>query len=132
MKTPAKSAQNILTLIQTAFEFATREDVQDVAKQLHSFIQNWAEASQQVETVTYNEVIEYFVKQRPNDNRIVKGALMSAPQKNAVKLTWLFLDEQNEAVLKPNRSPYGKQVIAKTIDDDLTDFFDGRSLIIFE
>ena len=82
--------------------------------------------------MTYNEVVEYFVKSHPNNDQIVKGALMIEEHSPGKKLTFLFLDANNEPVLHNGRSPYGKTVIAKGIDEALVDFSEGRSVIIFE
>lgn len=118
-------------------DFLEHSDVQASAKKLLTIIQNIRVEAQQAQVqkndvVTYNEVVEYFVKHRPDNERVVKGALLMQEDPFGKKLTFVFLDASNEPVLRDGKSPYGRIVITKTIDEALIDFSEGRSVIIFE
>jgi hypothetical protein len=123
--------------IKQFVEFLEHPDVQASAKKLFTMIKTMRAEAQQVqvqkaEVVTYNEVVEYFVKNRPDNERVVKGALLIQEDPIGKKLTFVFLDASNEPVLRDGKSPYGKTVITQAIDEALLDFSEGRSLIIFE
>ena len=125
-------AGKLARIIKHIYHFLSHEDVQTVGKHLYGLMQNWHLQASTVDVITYDEVIEYFVKNRPSDEWVAKGALMVEPQQNEMKLTWIFLDSNNDPVSKPNGSVYGKQVTTRAIDADLREFLDDRSLIIFE
>ena len=101
-------------------------------KKIPVLLQGFRTQPQAADIVTYNEVVEYFVKSQPDSNQIVKGALMMEEHSSGKKLTFLFLNANNEPVLRNGKSPYGKTVITNAIDEALLDFSEGRSLIIFE
>lgn len=118
-------------------EFLEHPDVQASAKKGWTLLQNLRAEAQQpriekTEVVTYNEVVEYFVKRRPDNEQIVKGALLMQEDPGGKKLTFVFLDAENEPVLHKSKSPFGKTVITQAIDEALSDFSEGRTLIIFE
>lgn len=117
---------------ETAIEFLQREDVQASLKKIPGIIKGLRTQPQVADIVTYTEVVEYFIKSRPNSDQIVKGALMTEEHSSGKRLTFLFLDANNEPVLHNGKSPYGKTVITNAIDEALVDFSEGRSVIVFE
>ena len=123
---------SFLKRAETLMDFLGREDVQALLKKIPGIVQSFPPPPQVADIVTYNEVVEYFVKSRPNSGQIVKGALMMEENSHGKKVTFLFLDANNETVLHNGKSPYGKTVIANAIDKALVDFSEGRSVIIFE
>ena len=138
MKPPSNpSSTSGSSRLKQFVNFLDHPDVQASAKKLLTMFKTIHAEAQQVqiqkaEVVTYNEVVEYFVKCRPDNEKIVKGALLMQEDPIGKKLTFVFLDANNEPVLRGGRSPYGKAVITKAIDEVLLDFSEGRSLIIFE
>lgn len=120
------------TFFKTVVEFVEHEDVQASLKKIPGIIEGFRKQANQTNVVTYNEIVEYFVIKRPDNDQIQKGALLIEEHPSGKKLTLLFLDSNNEPVLYNGNSPYGKTIIAKEIDEALSDFSEGRSLIIFE
>ena len=117
---------------EAVIDFLGREDVQASLKKIPGILQGFRTQPQAADLVTYNEVVEYFVKSRTCNEQIVKGALMMEENSPGKKLTFLFLDANNEPVLHNGKSPYGKTVITNAIDEALVDFSEGRSVIVFE
>jgi len=132
MSTPSKAAKYLPAFLNNVVKFLAHEDVQASLKKLLGIVQGFRAPAQQAEIVTYNEVVEYFVKSRPNNEQIAKGALMMEENSPGKKLTFLFLDVNNDPVLRNGKSPYGKVIVTNSIDEALVDFSEGRSVIIFE
>lgn len=108
------------------------EDVQSSLKKLKDILQKIPVQVGKFDVVTYNEVIKYFVERQPDNAQVVKGALLMQEDPFGKKLTFVFLDANNEPVLRDGKLPYGKTIITRAIDEALLDFSEGRSLIIFE
>ncbi len=137
MKTPSNPTSKFPSRIKQVIDFLEHPDVQASAKKLWPLLQNLRAEAQQpriekTEVVTYNEVVEYFVKCQPDNAQIVKGALLMQEDPGGKKLTFVFLDANNDPILRNGKSPYGKTVLTQAIDEALLDFSEGRSLIIFE
>jgi len=76
--------------------------------------------SQTVDTLTFGDVVGYFTDERPGDPRITSGALLS-----------VFLDDADRVCRDPSGTPYGRRVVARRLDDELTDYLGGGALLIF-
>lgn len=120
-------------MLNIIVEFFGHEEVQSELKKLAGIFKGLRlKEGLHRDIVTYNEVVEYFVKSRPENNRIAKGALMMQKNSEGKKLTFLFLDVNNEPVLDNSNLPYGKTIIANSVDEALVEFSEGHSIIIFE
>ena len=82
--------------------------------------------------MTYEEAVKYFVEQRPTDARIAKGALMQEPKNDKTQITWTFLDDNNQLLCGSDNKPYGRRVLAISLDTELMDAFGEKSLVIFQ
>jgi hypothetical protein len=69
---------------------------------------------------------------RPQDSRVAKVALLQESQGESVKIVTVFLDSANMPVIGPNGIPYGRAQRAQRIDQELSDFFGQRSMVLFE
>ncbi len=86
-------------------------------------------------TVMYKDIVEYFVDDRPEDDRIVAGALFRQRRSNGdagILLVQSFLDSNKNPVYGPAKKPYGRLIQARNIDNELRQMFHDRDLIIFE
>ena len=84
-----------------------------------------------VEVLTLGDVTGYFAGQRPADPRIRAGALLSAAHPRGRLVFQVFLDEADRVCAGPSGAPYGRQVIAGHLDDELLDYLGGGDLLIF-
>jgi hypothetical protein len=122
----------VLRHLRQLWKVLTHEDVQRLAIIIHDI---WSRRSLQaatLPTLDYDESVKYFVENRPADDRIVKGALLLQPQSGKSLLTWVFLDVNNEPVKQANGNPYGRQTLVEKLDEELLEYFDGKSLMVFE
>ena len=85
-----------------------------------------------IDEMTYEDAIKYFVNQRPSDSRVKKAAMLKESHSKGQLITQIFLDTNNELVCRSNGEPYGRKLIVKRLDDELTEAFAGKNLIIFE
>lgn len=89
----------------------------------------------EVSTVTYKDIVEYFVDDRPEDDHIEAGALFRQTRSNSdagILLVQSFLDSNKNPVYGPTKKPYGRLILARNIDNELRQMFHDRDLIIFE
>ena len=82
--------------------------------------------------MTYEAAIQYFVTDRPADPRIEKGAIIRQPHSQGQLLAQVFLDSNNDLVRRSDGKPYGRQLVAKKLDEELLDAFGNKNLIIVE
>ncbi|MEZ2300381.1 MAG: hypothetical protein ACBR13_01220 [Microcoleus sp.] len=87
---------------------------------------------QVIPIITYEDTIEYFITNRPHDPRIRKGAILRQHHAQGYHLAQVFLDKNNQVVLSSNRVPYGRQLVARQLDDELLEIFGTKQLIIVE
>lgn len=82
--------------------------------------------------LTYEEAIKYFVTNRPAEKRAVKGAILMKKHSQGNHISQVFLDETNQILYQADGKPYGRQLVAKQLDAELKETFDGKDLIIVE
>ena len=87
--------------------------------------------SQTVDTLTFGDVVGYFTDERPGDPRITSGALLWAEHPKGRQVFQVFLDDADRVCSDPSGTPYGRRVIARRLDDELTDYLGGGALLIF-
>jgi hypothetical protein len=87
--------------------------------------------SQTVDTLTFGDVVGYFTDERPGDPRITSGALLSAEHPKGRQVFQVFLDDADRVCRDPSGTPYGRRVVARRLDDELTDYLGGGALLIF-
>ncbi|MEU6678645.1 hypothetical protein [Streptomyces sp. NPDC046853] len=86
-----------------------------------------------VNTLTFDEIVRYFVEERPAVPQVHHGALLvrrGLPY--GTPCLQLFVDHGNEPCLTPSGEPYGRFMVAKQLDEELKSLLGGRELIIFE
>ena len=86
----------------------------------------------QAEVLTYEDSVRYFVNSRPDDERIVKGALLQRPKDTATLVIWLFLDENNLPLSDEKGNPYGRKLLAARLDEELREWFGDKDVLIVE
>lgn len=87
--------------------------------------------SQTVDTLTLGDVAGYFAAEHPGDPRIASGALLWAEHPKGRQVFQVFLDDADRVCRDPSGTPYGRRVVARRLDDELTDYLGGGALLIF-
>jgi hypothetical protein len=82
--------------------------------------------------LTYESAIQYFVADRPTNSRVKKGAILHQSHPQGHQIVQVFLDTQNNLVLRADGKPYGRQLVARELDEELRDTFGDKDLIIVE
>lgn len=80
--------------------------------------------------LTYEEALAYFVKHRPNDERVVRGAILLERSPASVTVRWLFLDHNDEPVADSRGMPYGQSRRYAALSKELLDDFRGTDLLL--
>jgi hypothetical protein len=81
--------------------------------------------------VTFQDVVKYFKKERPNDFRITGGALIMRKAPGGIALFQMFLDDGKSPVSDKNGVLLGRAILAREIDDELRSGFGHEELILF-
>lgn len=82
-------------------------------------------------TLTLADVTRYFARERPKDPAVKAAALLSVAHPDGRRILHVFLDEADRVCADASGTPYGRQVIARRLDDELLGYFGGGDLLIF-
>lgn len=82
--------------------------------------------------ITYEDAIKYFVRDRPTNSRIKKGAILRKSHFQGYHIVQMFLDKNNDLVCDSLGKPYGRQFVARELDEELQECFGDKDLIIVE
>ena len=115
---------------------AQKPTLNEFDRSIFSLIHNWlsdiVRIPQVVPVMTYEAAIQYFVTNRPDDSRVKKGVILRQPHAQGQHLIQVFLDRENDLVLRPDGKPYGRQLVVRELDAELRDTFGNKDLIIVE
>ncbi|NES72372.1 MAG: hypothetical protein F6K24_47850 [Okeania sp. SIO2D1] len=104
---------------------------QDVFTQFGELLHDLLKLPEVIPEMTYDNAIKYFVSDRPNDSKIKKGGILRKSHLQGYHIVQMFLDESNELVCDSLGKPYGRQFIARKLDQELQECFGEKDLIIF-
>jgi hypothetical protein len=82
-------------------------------------------------TLTLADVTGYFTRERPKDPDVKAAALLSAADPGGRRVFQVFLDQSDRLCADASGTPYGRQVIARRLDDELLGYLGGSDLLIF-
>ncbi|ESA37119.1 hypothetical protein N836_00120 [Leptolyngbya sp. Heron Island J] len=86
--------------------------------------------SKAVNLLRYEDLIQYFVEAKPDDLKISQGALIKEYKGSKYLILQIFLDKNYEIVSSSSGKPYGRRILAKKLDQELVDAFNGKEMII--
>ncbi|MER5473971.1 hypothetical protein [Streptomyces sp. NPDC002685] len=82
--------------------------------------------------LTFDEVVRYFVEDRPSAPEVHHGALLTGNGfPRGIPCLQLFVDRGNRPCLTPSGAPYGRFMVVQRMDDELRSLLAGRELVIF-
>lgn len=87
---------------------------------------------EKVPLLSYGAAVKYFVTDRPADERIARGALLRHQVADGSLVVWLFLDGENKPLADAKGKIYGRKLLVKSLDDELTDCFSNNEILVFE
>ena len=86
-----------------------------------------------VDTLVFGDVVSYFTGERPDDPRIKAGALLLSAGSGPGRVAFqVFLDEADQVCGYASGTPYGRRILARRLDAELTDYLGGGDLLIFQ
>ena len=83
-------------------------------------------------SISYAQVIKYFISDKPNNSVIKKGAILVEHHSQGYLVTQVFLDTNNNLVCDQDGRPYGRRLVTDNLDDELRDILGDKNLIIVE
>lgn len=84
-----------------------------------------------VDILTYDDLIQYFFKSKPNDSRIKKGVIVYlSMHKKQFVLIQTYLDKNDNVLCNSSNSIYGRKIIANEIDNELQEIFQENPVLI--
>lgn len=106
--------------------------LEQVFSQFSKWLQELLKLPEVIPLMTYDSAIKYFVTERPLDPRVKKGAILRQPHKQGYHLAQVFLDSTNNVLCSTDGKPYGRQLVAREVDEELKETFGNKDLIIVE
>ena len=85
-----------------------------------------------VEQMSYREAISYFIKERPSDSDVVKGAMLLQNHSQGHIFVQVFLNARNELVCDSEGKPYGRRLVTRSLDAELKETFGNKKLVVVE
>jgi len=113
---------------------ADPENIKAVLQQLLAFLDGVElprRRPQTVDVLGFRDVVAYFTDEHPADPAISSGAMVCTPHPKGRLVFQVFLDDENKVCSGPSGAPYGRRLIARRFDDELTSYLSGRDLLIF-
>ncbi|MEG4335913.1 hypothetical protein QUB40_28855 [Microcoleus sp. AT9_A2] len=110
----------------------TSGDVQRIVGEFNKCLPRIMGTPEVLEGITFEEAISYFQSDRPGTPNLKKGAIIRQEHPEGQILGQVFLDEKNNLVCHSNGIPYGRQLIAKKLDQKLTDVLGAQELVTIE
>ena len=120
-------------LKQKEFSLEDFKKLTDVASQLNNWLRSILPIDPEIiPELTYSEAIAFFVNHRPTNPRVVKGAMLLQGHPQGHLLVQVFLDKSSNLVCDPAGKPYGRRLVARNLDPELQQTFDGKELVLVE
>ncbi len=85
-----------------------------------------------VETLTYSDVVTYFVEHRPDDEQARRGALIRERRPNLWILSFVFLNDTDSICTGVDGKEYGQKLRVRKLDEEMVELFSGKDLVVFE
>lgn len=85
-----------------------------------------------VDTLTFRDVVTWLTKNRPEDKRVVKAAVLREQQHGELKVTTVFLNQKGKVIRSVKNIPLGRAQRVARLDQELEDFFGNRDMVLFE
>ena len=105
---------------------------QEGIKKIFSLLE--AFKAQSYKQLSYKEIVDEVVNNKPKHPAIVKAAVLKKQCENGdISVTICYLNKNNEPVWgdDPN-NPYGCSIVTKELDSELQKMFGSKDTIIFE
>ncbi|MEH2112009.1 hypothetical protein [Nostoc sp.] len=99
---------------------------------LNKWLKDLFKVQEVLSVMTYENAVKYFVTERPSDPNVKKGAILKQHHQQGYYFAQVFLDSYNNVLCQNNRKPYGRQLVARQLDEELQDIFGDKDLIIVE
>lgn len=85
-----------------------------------------------ISEVTYEDIVKWFVNQPRHEGFVRAAVSRSYYGKNRIAIVQVFLDESNQVIDRFEGKQYGRKLICESIDEELSDAFGQRNVIVFE
>lgn len=107
----------------------TAEDVRRILADFNKWSKRIQGIPEVLDVITFDKAISYFQSDLPGNSNVKKGAIIRQYHPEGELLGLLFLDRNNDLVCRPNGTPYGSQLVARKLDQKISDIFGDRELI---
>jgi hypothetical protein len=102
----------------------------DLAEFFQTIDQLLPEETQIYSELKFEELVTWFSIQ-PRHPDAKYGAIAKRPfKKNNIIVIQVFLDEQKKIILKYDKHQYGRKVVAESLDNELTEAFGDKNVIL--
>lgn len=114
-------------IMQTAkkiWDFCNKTEVQ-------VFIRQIKEKVKEINTLSYDVLMDMVVKDKPDDERVVAAALLREKKGDITKISIIYLNRKNEPIFGDgNGKEYGFSMQSALINPDVDDLFGDKDLVL--
>jgi hypothetical protein len=107
--------------------------VGELARELNDWLRSILPIGPEVvPSMSYEDAMGFFLDARPSDPRVVRGAMILQDHPQGRLLVQVFLDGNNDLVSDATGKPFGRRIIVRQLDEELTATFGGTRLVMVE
>jgi hypothetical protein len=85
-----------------------------------------------IQNLSYKSCMQYIIENKNRSMAFCKAAIFKEEYIDKIIIYIVFLDKNENVVCDSRGKPYGRKMIAKTIDNELHESFKDNSLILVE
>lgn len=105
------------------------EDARQIIQRFEEFSSRIPIIQEIMPRITFDTTIGYFKSDRPSNPAATQGVMICRKHREGYKLAQLFLDGNNQLIVRRDGTPYGRQLVARDLDSKLSNSFDRTSSI---
>lgn len=91
----------------------------------------WTRKPPTVDVLTFSDVLAYFHTGDPGSLEVKGGGLLRRAHRSGHLVFQFFLDREDHVCVDPSGAPYGRTLVARSFDLELSEKFTPTDLIIF-
>ena len=85
-----------------------------------------------VDVLTFRNVVEWLTTNRPASKEVARAAVLREQDSGVLRVTSVYLNSEGGLIVGADGIPCGRAQRVRTLDQELSEFFNDRSMVVFE
>lgn len=85
-----------------------------------------------VDVLTFRDIVEWLTANRPAKPEAVRAVVLREQLEGLLKVTTVYLNSDGGLIVGPEGIPCGRAQRVRALDQELSEFFGNRSMVVFE